>query len=122
MLTRLIRNSPIVAATVVFACLVPGALAQTTYGSIVGTVRDASGGAVPGVAVSVTHEATNKVFPAVTNELGNYSFTTLLPGAYRAHMELKGFRPVDIRGIELQVNQTIRHDAVLQVGDVNEKV
>ena len=33
----------------------------------------------------------------VSNELGNYSFTTLIPGAYRVHAEIRGFRPVDIR-------------------------
>lgn len=108
---------------ILFACwLIPPAHAQTTYGSIVGTARDSSGGVVPGVTVSVTQEATNKVFSATTNELGNYSFTTLLPGAYRLHVESSGFRPVDIRGIEMQVNQSIRHDVVMQVGQVSEKV
>jgi hypothetical protein len=123
MLTRSVRSFSIIVAAVVFACLlVPGTHAQTTYGSIVGTVRDASGGAVTRVAVTVTHEATNKVFSAVTTELGNYSFTTLIPGTYRVHAELTGFRPVEIVGIELQVNQTVRHDVVMQVGQVTEKV
>jgi hypothetical protein len=123
MLTRLARRYPIIVAAAVFASLlIPGAHAQTTYGSIVGTVRDASGGAVPGVTVTVTHEATNNVFPAVTNDLGNYSFTTLLPGTYRVHAEMSGFRPVDIVGTQLQVNQTVRHDVVMQVGQVTEKV
>lgn len=121
---RSVSNSfLIVAAVVVLASLlIPCVQAQTTYGSIVGTVRDASGGAVQGVIIKVTNQATNSAFLATANELGNYSFTTLMPGVYRIHVEMGGFRPVDIVGIELQVNQTIRHDVVMQVGQVNERV
>jgi len=77
---------------------------------------------VPNVAVSVTNEATNAVFSATTSEVGNYSFTTLIPGAYKVHAELSGFRPVTSAAFKLQVNQTARHDLVMQVGQVSEKV
>ena len=96
--------------------------AQTTYGSIVGAAHDASGAAIPKVSVRVTNEATGTTATAVTNDLGAYSFTTLNPGPYRISAELTGFRPVDIRGIQLQVNQTARHNLSMQVGQVNERV
>ncbi|MDP2998760.1 MAG: carboxypeptidase-like regulatory domain-containing protein, partial [Bryobacterales bacterium] len=123
MLATFARKLPLILAVFITLCLlVPGLQAQTTFGSIVGTARDASGAVVPNVAVSVTNEATNAVFSATTSEVGNYSFTTLTPGTYKVHAELSGFRPLDIRGIQLQVNQTARHDLVMQVGQVSEKV
>ena len=123
MCKRLARSFPVIVAAILFACIVvPGIHAQTTYGSIVGTARDVSSGVVPNVTVTVTNEATNTVFSASTSELGSYSFTTLMPGTYRVHAELAGFRPVDILGIQLQVNQTVRHDLTMQVGQVSEKV
>ncbi len=123
MLATFARHLSLTLAVIaVVTLLVPGIHAQTTYGSIVGTARDASGAVVPNVAVTVTHEDTNTVLSATTNESGNYSFTTLIPGTHRVHAELTGFRPVDILGIELQVNQIIRHDLPMQVGQLSEKV
>ena len=40
----------------------------------------------------------------------------MIPGNYRIHAGLLGYRPVDIRGIQLQVAQTARYDLVMQVG------
>ncbi len=102
--------------------LVPGVQAQTTYGSIVGTARDSSGAVVPNVKVTAVNESTNVSVSAVTSELGAYSFTTLPPGPYKVHAEVSGFRPVDITGIQLQVNQTVRHDLLMQIGQVSERV
>src|SRR6266581_6991582 len=79
--------------------------AQTTYGSIVGTARDATDAVVVGVQVKAANEATGVTAALVTNQSGSYSFTTLFPGRYRIHAEAPGFKPVDVGGIELQVNQ-----------------
>ena len=107
------------------ACLAAGALspamnAQTTYGSIVGTATDPTGASVPNVEVTVTNEETGVAQTRTTNELGAYSFTTLYPGSYAIHAEASGFRPVDIRQIVLQVNQTARFDLAMEVGQVTE--
>src|SRR5438045_8686537 len=80
--------------------------AQTTYGSIVGTARDATGAVVSALPVVVTNEATGVKTTQITNEVGAYSFTTLFPGRYRMHAEMSGFRPVDVTGIQLAVSQT----------------
>ncbi len=117
-----IGQSRLLAALAVTCLSLPVVYAQTTFGSIVGAARDSSGAVIPNVEVSVTNEATNAVFTAKTNELGAFSFTTLMPGAYKVHATLTGFRPVDILGIQLQVNQTSRHDLVMQVGQVTDKV
>src|SRR5215831_2732223 len=80
--------------------------AQTTYGSIVGTTRDPSGAVIVGALVTVTNAATGVKATEATNDVGAYSFTTLFPGRYDIHAEMRGFRSVDIHGVELQVNQT----------------
>lgn len=117
-------NMPLlrVAMLLIPCLLAPSLRAQTTYGSIVGATRDASGAIIPGVRVTVVNDSTNVSFSAVTNDVGAYSFTTLPPGPYTLHAEAGGFRPVDITGIQLQVNQTIRHDLHMQIGQVTEKV
>jgi hypothetical protein len=98
------------------------AIAQTTYGSIVGTAHDSSGAAMPGVRVRAVNHATGVNVAQDTNDSGAYSFTTLFPGNYTIHAETTGFRPVDISGIQLEVNQTARYDLTMQVGQVSERV
>ena len=83
---------------------------QTTTGSIVGAVRDASGRVVSNAAITVTNEKSGEAFSRSTDSQGNYAFTTLIPGTYRLHSELAGFKQSDIRGIVLQVDQTARFD------------
>jgi len=56
--------------------------AQTTYGKIVGNVRDSSDSVMAGVQVAVTNDATGESYTQLTNELGAYAFNTLIPGAY----------------------------------------
>jgi hypothetical protein len=95
---------------------------QTTYGAIVGTARDTSDAVVVGVHVAVTNEATGITAVQVTNQSGSYSFTTLFPGRYRIRADSPGFKPVDVGGIELQVNQSVRFDLTMQVGQLTERV
>src|SRR5882762_7719647 len=78
---------------------------QTTYGSVVGTIRDSGGGVVPEVQVIITNEASGEKYSKLADAQGSYAFTTLIPGVYHLHAELAGFRPVDIHGITLQVAQ-----------------
>ena len=76
-----------------------GATAQ-----ISGTVRDASGGVLPGVDVTATQTETNFSRSAVTDENGNYMLPNLPVGPYRLQAMLSGFRTFRQTGIVLQVN------------------
>ena len=96
--------------------------AQTSLGTIVGTITDESGAAIPHVAVTVTNEATSASRSVVTSESGNYTVTSLQPGPYTVQAEMKGFRTEVQNGLKLDVNQTLRADIALKVGDVNERV
>ncbi|MGH9628380.1 MAG: TonB-dependent receptor domain-containing protein, partial [Bryobacteraceae bacterium] len=95
---------------------------QGTYGAIVGSARDSSGAAMPGVTVVVTNERTGQSSRWVTNEVGAYTFSTLFPDTYRIRAEAPGFRTVEISGITLQVNQTARYDLTMEIGAVTELV
>src|SRR4029453_3108342 len=81
------------------------ARAQVTTADLVGTIRDSSGGIVPGVTVAVTNEATGVTRTATTGAAGTYIFTSLQPGLYKLTAEIQGFRKVERTGVQLQVNQ-----------------
>ena len=96
--------------------------AQTTYGTILGTARDPSSAVVPNVKVTITDKNSGRTYLAETDDLGTYHFTTLFPGVYDINAVASGFRPIDIRGVVLQVNQTARFDLALQVGELTDKI
>ena len=68
-----------------------GALAQTITGHIAGRVTDSSGGALPGVTVTVLNENTGFTVTRVTDGSGAYVFTNLPVGRYTVSTELEGF-------------------------------
>ena len=68
------------------------ALAQSTTGSIIGTVRDSTGGALPGVTVTAVNQSNGATRETVTDELGAYRVTALNPGLYTLTVSLTGFR------------------------------
>ena len=96
--------------------------AQVTTADLVGTIRDTSGGVVPGVTVALTNEATGVSRSATTSDGGTYIFTSLQPGRYKLTAEIQGFRKVERTGVELQVNQRAQIDLALELGLVSETV
>ena len=56
--------------------------AQTTFGRIVGDVRDSSGSSMVGVEFTVTNEGSRETYKHLTTEVGSYAFNTLIPGTY----------------------------------------
>jgi hypothetical protein len=90
--------------------------------SIVGTVRDQTGGAIPGVSVRATNVATGYSAEAVTSEVGGYRLILLPVGDYRLEAEMPGFRRYVREGIRLQVNDQPTLDVVMQIGDLSEQV
>src|SRR6188768_638085 len=76
--------------------------AQMTRGGIVGTVRDSSGGLVPGATVSTTNTATNAARTAQTDTLGFFSIEALDPGVYDVVVELAGFTRVSARSVAVR--------------------
>jgi len=89
---------------------------------LTGTVKDASGGTVADVNVTLTNEATNITKTAKTDADGNYLFSSVEAGTYRLTLEHAGFKRNVQSGITLEVNQNGRLDVVLEVGQTGETV
>ena len=98
------------------------AAAQTNTGQISGTVRDASGGVLPGVTVTVTNVNTNNVYTAVTGARGEYVVTNLPVGSYSVRAELQGFRAAERTGFAMTADGRITADFALGVGALTETV
>jgi len=98
------------------------ASAQQT-GTLSGVVRDAQGGVLPGVTVTVAGPALiGGPRTAVTGETGGYSFAALPPGDYTVTYELAGFNTLKREGIRVQVAVVTRLDVELSVGALQETV
>ena len=97
------------------------AAAQTGLATITGIVSDATGGAVPGLTVTATNQATNIAYTGVTNEAGNYIITSVPIGTYVIAAELQGFKGAQST-VTLSAAQTARVDFKLEVGAVEERV
>src|SRR5262249_48028223 len=98
------------------------AFGQTFYGSIVGTVADASGGAVPAATVTLLNLGTADRRTMASDETGNYQFVNLVPGQYRIEVEKPGFRRFSRDPITVEVQSVVRIDIPMQVGDVSQTV
>jgi len=109
-------------AVLVVAGLPAAAFAQATRGTILGTITDQTGAAMPGVTVVATETRTNASRDTVTNETGNFTFPNIPDGIYNIKAELQGFKTVVREGIRLAVNTSIRVDLALAVGELAETV
>jgi len=81
----------IVSATALSLLLVSECWSQIGGGSIVGSVLDASGAAIPGAEVRATNVGTNEVSRIITNETGYFEFPLLPAGRYVLEAENPGF-------------------------------
>ena len=110
-------------ATFVSVMLLLGstAFAQLERGSISGTVRDQSGGVIPGVTVTATN-AQQQQRIAVTDGSGFYTFPNLLSGRYNISAELQGFKKVVRENITLDATGALTLDFTLDPGAITEQV
>lgn len=107
------------AASLPFA---PPASAQVATGTILGNVKDNTGGAVPGAEVTATNLGTQASRSTTTGDNGEYTLPLLPVGNYKVAVTLSGFKPVVRTGVLLEVGRNARVDAVIEPGDVQEVV
>ena len=104
----------------VFACV--AAIAQQNS-SIVGTVTDQTGAAVPGAKITLTQVETGFAYNSVSNSTGAFTFAGLNVGTYTLKASAKGFENYTASGLGLNVSQTLTANIKLTVGaetvDVN---
>jgi len=102
--------------------LTTSALAQTPSGTILGGVKDAQGGVVPGATVTATNLGTQYSRSTVTDDAGEYALRLLPVGNYTVVVILTGFKNYSQTGILLEVGRNARVDATIELGSVNESV
>ncbi len=98
------------------------AWAQSTYGTVTGSVTDASGGAVADAQVTLTNQGTSEKRTQSTGSDGLYTFVNLFAGKYKVDAEKAGFKRTSRTDIVVEVQQTSRIDLTMQVGAVNQVV
>lgn len=101
---------------------IPSLRSQINEGTVIGSVRDASGGAVSPATVTVTNTATNVTSSTQTNEVGEYVVTNLVAGRYSVACQYAGFRREVFTDLLLRAGTSSRVDFTLQPGDVQEVV
>jgi hypothetical protein len=95
--------------------------AQTDQARVMGMVTDVSGGALPGVTVTVTGAAARPA-PVVTDGSGRYLSAWVPPGSYNVTFTLSGFETRAVTGVALGAGQTVVLDQQLPIGAFGETV
>ena len=100
----------------------PSMLLADVTGSILGVVHDPSGAVIKGAHVTVTNTQTNLSLQTVTADDGSYRFLALPVGNYTVNVTLAGFQQFNATDIVLKVNDELRVDITLRVGNIKEEV
>jgi hypothetical protein len=113
-----------VALAIVLAAITPAAVwAQSAGSTIHGMVKDESGGAMPGVTVTLSSAALQVgKMTVVTDADGNYRFGELPAGTYQMKCELLGFKTFVHEDLRLTIGFVARVDATMAIGGLEESV
>jgi hypothetical protein len=99
------------------------ALAQVSGTATVrGTVKDPTGGVLPGATVTLTNTATRAAQTDTTDTRGGYVFSSVYPGPYELKAELQGFKTHEQRGLTISAADTRGIDVTLEVGQQTETI
>jgi Carboxypeptidase regulatory-like domain/TonB dependent receptor len=124
-MTRLTRQwSGLLSAALIILIPLAGAStlsAQEARGTITGTVRDASGGVIPGATITITNVAMGTEVTVISNEVGFFQAPYLLPGTYQVSAELSGFKKA-AREVELRIADRLEVSLSLETGTAVETV
>jgi Carboxypeptidase regulatory-like domain len=119
----LISPAGVVLVAFVLVLAVPSiGMAQVLYGSILGDVKDATGGSVSGAVVVVTNQATNLARQGVTDTAGRFHLADLPAGVYSFKATQKGFKTFEQTEVTVSINSVTRVDVTLQIGSIGDTV
>lgn len=97
-------------------------VSQQTNARIIGTVTDADGNPLPGVAVEATSAKLIGKASTVSNENGVYRLLNLAPGAYKLSYILDGFQTLVRDNVVLALEQTITVNVSMKLGKIEEAI
>jgi hypothetical protein len=119
----IVRTLTAIALGAIVALGASPAPAQSLDGAIAGTVKDTTGGALPGVTITITNlDRALVVANAVTNADGSYTVVALPAGAYSVTAELSGFAKQEIKPLTLRIADRLRVDVTLTLKALAETV
>jgi hypothetical protein len=104
------------------ACAVLASAQVGTGGTILGTVTDPSGAAVPNVTITITNNDTNAVTHQTTNDRGEYVAPDQQIGHYTVRAEAPGFKLYEQKDVVLNVGDRRSVDVKLEIGSTSESV
>jgi Carboxypeptidase regulatory-like domain len=97
-------------------------IASAQEATIVGTISDPSGAAVPGAQITIINTETGFARHMASNETGQYAVPDLHIGHYTVHVEAAGFKVAEKNDIVLQVGDRTRVDLALEIGTATESI
>jgi hypothetical protein len=116
------RYNPLGCLLILCLALAVPVFGQSDRGVLTGSVKDSTGAVIPGASVTATHAATNVSTRTITTDDGLYSIPALPAGTYKIRVELPGFKAWEQSQVVLAASMTVRVDATLEVGQINESV
>jgi outer membrane receptor protein involved in Fe transport len=111
-----------VMALLLLGLLAAPAAAQVLYGSLVGTVTDATDAVVPKATVTITNKATGVSRETTSDEAGRYALLSALAGSYDLKVAASGFKTLTRTDVTVTINTVSRLDLRLEVGTLTEQV
>jgi Carboxypeptidase regulatory-like domain len=93
------------------------AFSQGSFGRILGTVTDQSGGVVAGATVTVVDTERGTTRTLTTDDAGAYNAPNLTPGNYTVRVEAKGFKKIERQAVGIEVGHEVRVDLTVQPGE-----
>ncbi|HKI13260.1 MAG TPA: carboxypeptidase regulatory-like domain-containing protein [Candidatus Acidoferrum sp.] len=120
---NMFRSLLVLAAVVAFAALamVP-TYAQTSNGTIVGTVTDKTGAVVPQAKIKATSMEFGSERLTVADSVGAYRVENLAPGTYSVTVEASGFRTSRVENVLVKGSLEVTANATLEIGSITETV
>lgn len=88
--------------------------------TLLGTITDPSGGALPNVTVTIKNNAIGVTKAASTNDVGQYVFPGVQIGTYDVNVTATGFKAREAKGVILNAADRVRMDFQMTVGAVSE--
>jgi Carboxypeptidase regulatory-like domain len=93
----------------------PWSMGQSTFGEILGVLKDPSQGAVPGAQAVLTNVEERAEYSASTDADGGFHFVNLKPGHYHLQIKAAGFSDYRISSFQLDARQSLRLDVALKI-------
>jgi hypothetical protein len=96
--------------------------AQSTFGEMIGVVKDPGQGVVPGSQVTLTSVDEHTQHTAATDADGAFHFVNLKPGHYELLVAAAGFSEYKLTGVQLDARQSLRLDVTLKLASATQSI